>query len=33
MEGKYQINMNNNVISEEEYKERINLLFEMFLKY
>ena len=27
MEGKYQINMNNNVISEEEYKERINLLF------
>lgn len=28
MEGKYQINMNNNVISEEEYKERINLLFD-----
>ena len=28
MEGKYQVNMNNNVISEEEYKERINLLFD-----
>jgi chaperonin GroEL (HSP60 family) len=28
MEGKYKINMNNNVITEEEYRERINLLFE-----